>query len=73
MQKVIIVIPCFNEEKRLKIDDFKKFGSMANSSYDLSFILVNDGSSDNTLNRLLELNKSDRQKFMICNCNQNLG
>lgn len=43
--KIIIIIPCYNEEKRLNLDAFKKY-SQNNESID--FLFVNDGSKDNT-------------------------
>ena len=45
-KEIAIVIPCYNEEKRLKSDDFIRFGQ-ANQHIDLLF--VNDGSCDSTL------------------------
>jgi len=47
-----IVIPCYNEAVRLRMDDFISFAS-SHSNYILCF--VNDGSKDNTLERLNEL------------------
>jgi glycosyltransferase involved in cell wall biosynthesis len=48
-----IVIPCFNEERRLKVHDFRDF---ITSCPEIKFIFVDDGSSDNTfevLNRIV--------------------
>jgi glycosyltransferase involved in cell wall biosynthesis len=42
---VAIVVPCFNEEKRLPIDSFKSFSS---NYPHITFCFVNDGSRDNT-------------------------
>ncbi|MFZ5985800.1 MAG: glycosyltransferase [Bacillota bacterium] len=39
-KKVLLIIPCYNEEKRL---DFRKF-----EGYNYHFLFVNDGSIDNT-------------------------
>jgi glycosyltransferase involved in cell wall biosynthesis len=47
--KAIIIIPCYNEEKRLPLDKFKKF---IESHSDCSLLFVNDGSKDNTLDIL---------------------
>jgi glycosyltransferase involved in cell wall biosynthesis len=44
--KTTIVIPCYNEEKRLPLDRFKKF---IEEHSDCSLLFVNDGSKDNTL------------------------
>jgi glycosyltransferase involved in cell wall biosynthesis len=47
--KICLVIPCYNEESRLNIDEIKRFAKSSNS-YHLLF--VNDGSKDGTLNVL---------------------
>ncbi|MFN5460298.1 MAG: glycosyltransferase, partial [Bacteroidota bacterium] len=44
MQKVCVVIPCFNEQDRLPINDFIEFYK----KNDIHFLFVNDGSTDNT-------------------------
>ena len=41
----IIVVPCYNEAKRLSVDSFREFAA-ANPS--ISFLFVNDGSTDDT-------------------------
>lgn len=41
----ILIIPCFNEEKRLDINSYQAFLS---SHSDFFFVFVNDGSQDNT-------------------------
>ena len=40
-----IVIPCYNEEKRLNGDELLSF---SNQTADIDFLLVNDGSTDGT-------------------------
>ncbi|MFA6567666.1 MAG: glycosyltransferase [Victivallales bacterium] len=47
LKRICLVIPCYNEEDRLDIDEYRKFSGRIN------FLFVNDGSSDGTL-RLLE-------------------
>ena len=46
--KLIIIIPCYNEEERLPQQDFLDFIS----ENDIHFCFVNDGSSDQTINIL---------------------
>jgi dolichyl-phosphate beta-glucosyltransferase len=43
--QVAIVVPCFNEEKRLPLDSFKSFSQKYPH---ITFCFVNDGSKDNT-------------------------
>ncbi len=65
-----IVIPCYNEEKRLLSDEFKAFVHQ-NLGYHLCF--VNDGSKDNTLEVLQELRKGYESHISIYNCEKNGG
>lgn len=52
MQKTAIIVPCYNESKRLKINEFKKYLCEETS---VSFIFINDGSKDNTLELINKL------------------
>ncbi len=65
-----VVIPCYNEEKRLLSDDFKKFIN-TNLGYHLCF--VNDGSTDNTLKVLNELCELNHNNMSVFNCEKNGG
>jgi len=65
-----VVIPCYNEEKRLLSDEFKKFVH-SNLGYHLCF--VNDGSKDNTLSVLQELSKGNEHRISVYNCEKNGG
>ncbi len=53
-EKTCIIVPCYNEEKRLDIDKFKEFPDP-----NIYFLFVNDGSTDGTL-AILEKNRSER-------------
>ena len=52
MQKITLVIPCYNEAKRipLMVEELRKFDQAWGKPYEL--IVVNDGSQDNTLELL---------------------
>lgn len=65
-----IIIPCFNEEKRLQIQRFKKF---AEKHRDYHFCFVNDGSKDNTLKVLKQLKKYSSYNIDILNLSLNKG
>ena len=69
MQKICIVIPCFNESKRIPVDDFEKFISLNN----ISFCFVDDGSKDNTYQILKEINQKFEEKVRIVKNQSNLG
>ncbi|APU69003.1 Dolichyl phosphate glucosyltransferase [Christiangramia flava JLT2011] len=65
-----VVIPCYNEEKRLKSAEFLKFLHQ-NTGYHVCF--VNDGSTDGTLEVLQNLRKGRENYISIYNCEQNGG
>src|SRR6266545_4016661 len=70
MASAVIVIPCYNEEKRLDVGSFRNFTS---SSHDITFLFVNDGSTDGTLGLIESLKKSNPGKFRVLNILQNRG
>ena len=65
-----VVIPCYNEEKRLLSTEFTNF-IIKNSGYHLCF--VNDGSSDKTLDVLNNLRKGRENFISVYDCAQNGG
>lgn len=65
-----VVIPCYNEEERLKTQEFQDFVA-SNMGYHLCF--VNDGSKDNTLGVLKELSKGREDYISVYDCPQNGG
>ncbi len=56
--KVCLVVPCFNEEKRLNQIQFL---SLVNKRPEIDILFVNDGSRDNTLSILKEMNATQSQ------------
>jgi glycosyltransferase involved in cell wall biosynthesis len=52
MPEICIIIPFYNEEKRFDVESFNEF---VKTHTDISFCLVNDGSSDRTIQILNEL------------------
>ncbi|CAM1333082.1 glycosyltransferase [Tenacibaculum aestuariivivum] len=65
-----VVIPCYNEEKRLLSKEFTNFIDK-NSGYHLCF--VNDGSKDKTLEVLNDLRKGREEFITVYNCDKNGG
>ena len=65
-----VVIPCYNEEKRLLSTQFTDFIDK-NSGYHLCF--VNDGSKDKTLQVLQDLQKGREDFITVYNCKKNGG
>ena len=70
MPECVIVIPCYNEANRLRGDEFKQYLS---SRPNVSFLFVNDGSTDQTL-LLLEQTKSQMpEQIQVLNRPVNAG
>lgn len=69
-KKVTIIIPCYNEYLRLKIDDFQSF-SLAYP--DIYFLFVDDGSTDDTPALLSKLQKTLKDKARVITLRKNTG
>ena len=65
-----VVIPCYNEEERLLSDEFLNYIDK-NSGYHLCF--VNDGSKDNTLEVLKNLQQGREDFITVYDCEKNGG
>ena len=65
-----VVIPCYNEEERLLSKEFTDYINK-NSGYHLCF--VNDGSKDQTLKILKELQKGREEFITVYHCKENGG
>lgn len=70
MQKTCIVVPCYNEEKRL---DFKEFLLFIQSNSNIDFLFVNDGSNDDTISVLEKMQKGNEERIIIHNLEKNSG
>lgn len=58
--KTIVVVPCYNESRRIRQDEFLAF---AEQHDDVAFLFANDGSRDNTLEVLRQL--CDRHERLL--------
>lgn len=67
--KITIIIPFYNEEKRIEID---RFHQIFNNFPQYNFLLVNDGSTDNT-NTILDEFKSKFPNLTILKLDKNIG
>lgn len=65
-EKILLIIPCFNEAKRLDIPRFKA------APPHLHFLFANDGSTDGTKELLNKLSHED-SRFAVFHAPQNLG
>ncbi len=68
--RVGIIIPCYNEEKRLNVNAFINFIQSTNK-YHLCF--VNDGSSDKTIDVLKNMQRQNPYKISVIDIQQNSG
>lgn len=67
MEKISVVVPCYNEEKALPLfyEELKNNITDFSRNVEFEIILVNDGSKDNTLNVIKSLaKKDDRVKYI---------
>lgn len=69
MKKIGLIIPCYNEEFRLKTDHIKFL--VENS--DTSIYLVNDGSTDNTVKQIQNIVNCFPNRCFIINYQENSG
>lgn len=65
-----IVIPCYNEEHRL---DVAAFHNVQSGPHEITFLFVNDGSTDGTLGLLEPLRESDPSRFSVLVLQPNRG
>ncbi|TVM04972.1 MAG: glycosyltransferase [Halomonas sp.] len=67
---ISMVVPCYNEADRLDKQEFLDFLA---GFQRLSFIFVNDGSSDDTLQLLEELRASNPRQVSVVHLHKNVG
>lgn len=70
MTETTIVVPCYNEARRLPVGKFRTF---ANRVHTVNFLFVDDGSTDTTLQVLKSLRDSDPESFDMHTLAKNAG
>lgn len=68
--KTWIIVPCYNEARRLRVDEFERF---AKSHSDVRLLLVDDGSDDDTQSLLRGLVERNEAAFGVLIQERNLG
>ena len=68
--RVTIIVPCYNEERRLDTEAFRSFRV---ERYGVRFLFVNDGSTDATGRILDDLVASDTARFDVLHLARNSG
>lgn len=72
-KKITILLPAYNEEESIHLIYENMNKVMAdNQDYDWEFLLINDGSSDNTLQQIIRLHNED-QHYSYLDLSRNYG
>jgi glycosyltransferase involved in cell wall biosynthesis len=69
---ISFVVPCYNEAENVRVFYQEMKNLLDFLKYDYEIIFVNDGSKDNTLDILLQLNSVD-SKVRVVNLSRNFG
>jgi dolichyl-phosphate beta-glucosyltransferase len=70
MASVVMVVPCYNEAGRLRVE---KLHAFADDRYDVRFLAVNDGSTDATGSVLQDRYAGGPQRFTLHDLPWNVG
>lgn len=70
MLNTCIIIPCYNESSRI---EKKLFIDFLETHHNITLCFVNDGSTDNTLQVLNEINMNNPDKTFVVNLERNSG
>ena len=71
-ETISIVIPCYNEEEVVDICHEEVTKVIDTLPYNFEVIYINDGSTDKTFDKLLDIQKSDR-RVVVLNLSRNFG
>lgn len=69
-KELFYIIPCYNEENRLPVDDYENFVTKTNH---VCLLFVNDGSTDKTLHILNGLKQKFDDKILVLDLEKNVG
>jgi dolichyl-phosphate beta-glucosyltransferase len=70
MSVTTLVVPCYNESRRLDVEAFKAFVAAPN---DVHLVLVNDGSRDNTVEILNDIRATAPERVTVLDVQPNGG
>ena len=70
MQKTAIIVPCYNESKRLDAEEFIRYARKNKWVY---FIFVNDGSSDSTFDIINNICRYNTEQMLCLDLENNVG
>lgn len=73
-KKISIILPAYNEEESFSIlEDCMRQVLEKNDGYDWEFLMINDGSIDNTLQQMIRLNIKDPEHYHYIDLSRNYG
>ena len=75
MQKISIIVPCYNEQEVLNLfneEIHKTVLNVIKDNYTYELLFINDGSADKTLEILKDLKKAD-ENIRIISFSRNFG
>jgi glycosyltransferase involved in cell wall biosynthesis len=70
MPSTIVIVPCYNEARRLQSE---RFLAAAHAQAGLGFVMVDDGSSDDTRELLSRLERELPERFTVLGLDRNRG
>lgn len=71
--KLSLVVPCYNEEKNVRLFHDTAAAVFDNEGYDYEMVFVNDGSKDTTVNELKKLHAESDKNIRIISFSRNFG
>lgn len=73
-KKISILLPAYNEEASFEfLEQCMAQVLIDNPNYDWEFLLINDGSRDNTLQQMIRLHRQDPQHYSYVDLSRNYG
>jgi len=72
MNKISIILPCYNEEKNINEIYSKLLKTLLSIKIDYEIIFIDDGSTDNSLEKMKELHNKDK-KVVVIEFSRNFG
>lgn len=73
MEKLSIIVPCFNEQETVPIFYKKVQEVLKNSNLFAEYWFIDDGSSDNTMREIHQLNQSNPEQVHFISFSRNFG
>ena len=68
--RLILVVPCYNEERRLPVEELRAFRP---EGLNVEFLMVDDGSRDGTLRLIESMAAADPTRFSVLKLERNRG